>query len=55
MNVKNIWNIRKELTYRTSTVWTSPIVEGILPLKSFPSNNLSVRTSQKLRVGTISL
>jgi hypothetical protein len=34
------------ITYRTSTVWTSPIV-GILPLKSLLSNNLSRRKQKK--------
>lgn len=36
-------NTKEWITYRTSTVWTSPIVEGIPPLKRFPSNNLSGR------------
>jgi hypothetical protein len=57
---KKIENIKEGITYRTSTVWMSPIVEGILPVKSFLSNNLSRRkqqfkTPQKLRVEAICL
>lgn len=32
--------MKEGITYRTSSVLTSPIVEGTLPVKLFPSNNL---------------
>jgi len=40
-NKRKIGNLKEGITYRTSTVLTCTNVEGIVPLRLFPSNNLS--------------
>lgn len=53
-----IFNARRWITntYRTSSVWTNPIVDGMLPLKLFPSrilpksnHNNQIRNNMKAR------